>query len=164
MREFKSSSPGHQAPVITLPAKPDISSGVTSYDPELNSTKLVGYETGAAIIPITPPHVKPSDTSLWSWDESIKHKINKLEVNKGIAAWMDYDASFANWVKSCVAMHVENDYDETVCPVPDRWRGEIGGSITVIKADCIPGKRNRHGGQDIGTVVDGVYHVMQGPV
>lgn len=156
MREFKSSSPGHQAPVITLPAKPDISSGVTS-----NSTKLV--ELAPQVIPITPSNVKPSDTSLWSWDESIKHKINKLEVNKGIAAWMDYDASFANWVKSCVAMHVENDYDETVCPVPDRWRGEIGGSITVIKADCIPGKRNGHGGQDIGMVVEGVYHVMQGP-
>lgn len=157
MREF---TLGQPPSTVSQEIKSALTDSPESYQhsypqsPEVSSSQSSKYDRSL------PEHHLPS--SLWSWDESVKGKIKRLSINAGIRAWCEADPDFHNWIKTSVANHVASGHDETVCPIPDRWRAEVGDSVTVVSTGCLPGKMNGAGGQELHGVCEGVYHVMAG--
>lgn len=99
----------------------------------------------------------------WTWNQTgIPEQITRVQINSTIKQWMQYYPAFHNWVKTCIAMHVENQKGmESVCTIPDLWRKEIGGSITIVTANMLPGeKRWVDDGNPQHVFSGGVIHVM----
>lgn len=130
------------------------------------------HEPPPATKNVAPPPVQPSPSPEFSeLSISIENSASKTDMpnrltwartcikdvqyNAGIKAWLDHDPAFANWLRTCVMVHADSGAFETKCTIPDQWREDVGEFVTIVTANCIPGRSG-----DAHRVVEGIYHVM----
>lgn len=102
--------------------------------------------------PVTPPHIEVEPpvtftvcpTTAFTWKESNLSGLTKeVSINQGIKDWMKADASFKNFVMTCLVSHISlNPLDAIEYPLPDQYREDIGMVITIetFAGDAFEGK------------------------
>lgn len=151
---------GHANDCVNSPSMRTISQIAVKGNVTPESLPVKAYTPPPNVDPPAPPVISPTVTiqpDKLTWARTcIKH----VQYNATVKAWLDHDQAFANWLRTCVMLHADSGAFETKATIPDQWREDIGEFVTIVTANCIPGKPSYGDEYPKHEVKEGIYHVM----